>query len=183
MWGSTPDSTTKGAEFLNEEHEFNIRQIQRALRILHKNGEDIPLVYEDGIFGEETEKAVLVFQRQNNLPANGIVDYDTWVRLMESANEYIRKNAEPFPIFPYVSDEESSVLPEDEGKAIWFLQAMLIAIAEKYSGFDKVELTGINDKATQNAIILIHECEEGEKCDGALTRRTWNSVARLFNAI
>lgn len=168
---------------MNEEHNFNIRQIQRALRILHKNGEDIPNVYEDGIFGEETEKGIIAFQAQNGLSPSGIVYYDTWVLLMEKANEYIRKNAEPFPIFPYVSDEESSVLPEEEGKAMWFLQAMLIAIAERYSGIDGVVLNGINDEATRNAIKYIHKCEADEKCDGALTRKTWNSVARLFNAI
>lgn len=168
---------------MNGEHDFNIRQIQRALRIFHKNGEDIPIVYEDGVFGEETEKGIIAFQAQNGLSPNGIVDYDTWVLLMEKANEYVRKNAEPFPIFPYVSDEESSVLPEEEGKAMWFLQAMLIAIAERYSGIDGVVLNGINDEATRNAIKYIHECEADEKCDGALTRKTWNSVARLFNAI
>ena len=168
---------------MNGEHDFNIRQIQRALRIFHKNGEDIPIVYEDGVFGEETEKGIIAFQAQNGLSPNGIVDYDTWVLLMEKANEYVRKNAEPFPIFPYVSDEESSVLPEEEGKAMWFLQAMLIAIAERYSGIDGVILNGINDEATRNAIKYIHKCEAEEKCDGALTRKTWNSVARLFNAI
>lgn len=168
---------------MNEEHEFNIRQIQRALRILHKNGEDIPVVYEDGIFGPETERGVIAFQKQNGLEPTGTVDYETWVRLMEKANGYVKKNAGPFPIFPYVSDGESSVLPEDEGKAIWFLQAMLIAIAEKYSGFDDVVLNGKNDEATRNAIKYIHKCETDESCDGALTRRTWNSVARLFNAI
>ena len=168
---------------MNGEHDFNIRQIQRALRILHKNGEDIPNIYEDGIFGEETERGIIAFQTQNGLSPSGIVDYDTWVLLMEKANEYVRKNAEPFPIFPYVSDEESSVLPEEEGKAMWFLQAMLIAIAERYSGIDGVILNGINDEATRNAIKYIHKCEADENCDGALTRKTWNSVARLFNAI
>ena len=168
---------------MNEEHEFNIRQIQRALRILHKNGEDIPVVYEDGIFGPETERAVIAFQLQNGLSPNGIVDYETWVRLMESANEYIQKNAEPFPIFPYVSDEESSVLPDEEGKAIWFLQAMLIAAAEKYSGFDGVRLNGKNDEATRTAVSYIHEKAKGESSDGTLSKATWNSVARLFNAI
>jgi peptidoglycan hydrolase-like protein with peptidoglycan-binding domain len=105
---------------LNGEHDFNIRQIQRALRILHKNGEDIPIVYEDGIFGEETERGIIAFQAQNGLSPNGIVDYDTWVLLMEKANEYIRKNAEPFPIFPYVSDEESSVLPRKKERQFGF---------------------------------------------------------------
>lgn len=168
---------------MNKEHEFNIRQIQRALRILHKNGEDIPPVYEDGIFGPETERAIIVFQEQNGLEPTGTADHDTWVLLMEEANVYLRKNAEPFPIFPYTDDEEDAVLPEKEGKAVWFLQAMLIAISERYSGFDEVVLNGKNDVATRNAVMKIHECAEGEKCDGALTRRTWNSVARLFNAI
>lgn len=168
---------------MNEEHEFNIRQIQRALRILHKNGEDIPAVYEDGIFGPETERGIIAFQLQNNLPPNGIVDYETWVHLMEKANDYIQKNAEPLPIFPYVSDEEDSVLPDDYGKAIWFLQAMLIAIAEKYSGFDKVKLTGVNDEATRNAVEYIHKKTEGEAFDGVLSRKSWNFAARLFNAI
>ncbi len=173
----------KGEKILNEEHEFNIRQIQRALRILHKNGEDIPIVYEDGIFGEETERAVIAFQAQNGLEPSGTVDYETWKRLMEAANAYIEGNAKPFPIFPYISDEESAVLPDEEGKAIYFVQAMLIVIGEKYSGFDGVVLNGKNDEATKNALIRIYELSEGERTDGSLSRRTWNSVARLFNAI
>lgn len=168
---------------MEEEHRFNIRQIQRALRILHKNGEDVPIVYEDGIFGEETERAVIAFQALYGLEPSGIVDYETWVRLMEAANGHIIGNAQPFPIFPYVSDEESGVLPEGEGKAIYFLQAMIIAISEKYSGFDEVTLSGTNDEATRNAIIKIYELSEGETATGALTRKTWNAVARLFNAI
>lgn len=167
---------------MNSGHEFNIRQIQRALRILHKNGEDIPIVYEDGIFGPETEKAIVAFQEQNGLEPDGIVDRETWEHLMEDANSHLQKNAEPFPIFPYVSDEEDSVLPEEEGKAIWFLQAMLVAIAERYSGFDGVTLSGKNDEATRNAVKYIHKIAEKEESEGALTRRTWNSVARFFNA-
>ena len=168
---------------MNEEHDFNIRQIQRALRILHKNLEDIPAVFEDGIFGEETERAVIAFQAQNGLLPNGVVDYETWVALMEEANEYIKKNAEPFPIFPYVSDEESGVLPDEEGKALWFLQAMLIAIGEMYSGVDGVKLNGKNDSATRDALAFIHRKATGNETDGALTKATWNSVAMLFNAI
>lgn len=168
---------------MNNEHEFNIRQIQRALRILHKNGEDIPVVYEDGIFGEETERALIAFQLQNSLEANGIADRTTWELLMEKANTVLSSNAEPFPIFPYVSDEEDSVLPEEEGKAMYFLQAMLIAIAEKFSGFDGVRLNGKNDEATRKAIMKIHDYDEGEIPDGSLNRKSWNSVARLFNAI
>ncbi len=168
---------------MNNEHGFNIRQIQKALRILYKNGENIPIVYEDGVFGEETERAVIAFQTQNGLEPTGVVNYDTWTKLMESADYYIRKNAEPLPIIPFVSDEKNAVLPNEKGEAVWFLQAMLIVIGEKYSGFDEVFLNGINDKATSDAIIFIHKCASGETCNGELTKVTWNSVAKLFNVI
>lgn len=168
---------------LGEEYDFNVRQIQRALRILHKNGWDIPKVFEDGIFGEETERAVIAFQKENGLPPDGIVGKRTWELLMEKANEVLSENAEPFPIFPYVSDEESAVLPEEEGRAIYFLQAMLIAVAEKFSGFDGVVLNGKNDEATRAAIKKLRKYEEDEEPDGRLDRKSWNAVARLFNAI
>lgn len=168
---------------MNGEHEFNIRQIQRALRILHKNGEDIPVVFEDGIFGKETEDGVKAFQKLMGLEQNGIVDYETWTKLMEEANKYIEKNKEPFPIFPYVDDEKSGALPGKNGGAVKYIQLMLKDLSKEYSGFDNVEITGINDPATRDAIILIHECAEGEPCDGRLDKNTWNSVARLFNAI
>ena len=168
---------------MNDEHEFNIRQIQRALRILHKNGDDIPIIYEDGIFGEETKRAVIAFQAQKSLDPTGTVDYGTWVLLMEKANEYIEKAAEPFPIFPYVNDEKSGVLPDEEGKTVWFLQAMLIAIGEKYSGVEEVMLNGKTDFATQNALNYIHSKNRSQNAEGKLSKESWNSVARLFNSL
>lgn len=35
----------------------------------------------DGVYGLETEKAVLSFQRQNNMPMTGIIDLTTWSRM------------------------------------------------------------------------------------------------------
>ena len=67
--------------------------------------------------------------------------------------------------------------------AILFVQAMIKFISKQYSGFDAVELTGINDEATRNAIIFITELDGEGKTDGSLTKRTWNAVARLFNAV
>ena len=49
---------------MNEnERTESIKQVQRALRTLSKNGDDIPEVKEDGIFGSETTEAVRAFQR------------------------------------------------------------------------------------------------------------------------
>lgn len=37
---------------------------------------------EDGIFGEETYKAVIAYQRAKGLTPDGIVGYNTWKKLL-----------------------------------------------------------------------------------------------------
>ena len=46
----------------------------------------IPSVGIDGMFGPVTETAVMRFQRENNLAADGIVGCQTWTRLTAMAN-------------------------------------------------------------------------------------------------
>ena len=43
----------------------------------------IPRIAVDGIYGEDTQKAVEVFQDIFNLPVTGIVDYRTWYKIQE----------------------------------------------------------------------------------------------------
>lgn len=37
----------------------------------------------DGVYGLETEKAVLLFQKMNKMPETGVVDLTTWCRLLQ----------------------------------------------------------------------------------------------------
>ncbi|MDR2909729.1 MAG: peptidoglycan-binding protein [Oscillospiraceae bacterium] len=45
----------------------------------------------DGVFGSNTKSAVMAFQRQNGLSADGIVGCATWTALTGQANNYFRK--------------------------------------------------------------------------------------------
>lgn len=44
---------------------------------------NIPSVYPDGIFGPETAMTVKEFQRQNGLEPDGIIDEETWNKIVE----------------------------------------------------------------------------------------------------
>jgi hypothetical protein len=48
-----------------------IKQIQKKM-----------LIASDGVFGASTEEAVKKFQKANRLPETGIVDYQTWLKIM-----------------------------------------------------------------------------------------------------
>ena len=55
-----------------------IRSLQYMLNQLAIHNDVLTRLAVDGIFGERTLEAVMVFQRENNLPVTGVVDLTTW---------------------------------------------------------------------------------------------------------
>jgi hypothetical protein len=61
----------------------NVTVVQRELNAVSNHFPNIPKVKDDGVFGEETVKAVKQFQRTFNLTADGVVGFATWYRLSD----------------------------------------------------------------------------------------------------
>lgn len=60
-----------------------VEQMQEQLNAISNNYPLIPKIAVDGIFGENTQEAVRVFQDVFGLPQTGVVDYRTWYRIQE----------------------------------------------------------------------------------------------------
>ncbi len=58
-----------------------VRTIQNQLVNISKNYPLIPKIAVDGIYGNETTKAVEIFQSTFGLPQTGMVDYATWYEI------------------------------------------------------------------------------------------------------
>lgn len=166
----------------NERTE-SIRQLQRALRTLHKNGSDIPEVKEDGIFGAETTAAVKAFQKSAGMEQTGEVDFRTWKNIMNETRASIDRITPPLPITPFVSDEASTAAPGEHTWAVYFAQVMLNAISVEYSGCDDVEINGTNSGATTEALKQIQRTAGISTCDGTLDKKTWNVLASMFEFV
>ena len=70
----------------------DVRLIQTWLNEIHKKYKFIPEVSVDGIFGEKTKEAIMIFQRWQGLVADGIVGQLTWDRLYEVYISVIKEN-------------------------------------------------------------------------------------------
>ncbi|MGI6011354.1 MAG: peptidoglycan-binding protein [Ruminococcus sp.] len=60
-----------------------VLQLQEQLNAVGEAYPLIPSVIADGIYGENTQNAVRVFQQVFGLPQTGIVDYPTWYKVQE----------------------------------------------------------------------------------------------------
>ena len=64
-----------------------VRQLQEQLNLIGDYYNAIPALSTDGIYGERTAEAVREFQRINNMPQTGVVDFPTWYRISDG---YVR---------------------------------------------------------------------------------------------
>lgn len=60
-----------------------VEQLQEQLNAISNNYPLIPKIRVDGIYGEETQRAVEIFQDIFGLPETGEVDYRTWYKVQE----------------------------------------------------------------------------------------------------
>ena len=71
-----------------------IRNAQQFLRRISYDN-DIPRIIPDGIFGEQTQNAVMEFQRVFELPQSGIIENDNWNSIYSAYNTTLKKYASP----------------------------------------------------------------------------------------
>lgn len=60
-----------------------VAQMQNQLNVISRGYPLIPKVAEDGIFGENTARAVSTFQQIFGIPETGVVDFTTWYKISE----------------------------------------------------------------------------------------------------
>ena len=129
------------------------------------------LLNPDGIYGNETKKAVSEFQKTHSLPITGEADLATWDRLH---NEYQKElvnqaKAEPLQI---VLQPNQVIKKEEENLHLYLIQAILIALGELYLELPKVRVTGKNDTQTQSAIRWLQN-KAALRQTGEVDKTTW----------
>ena len=138
------------------------------------------LLNPDGIYGNETKKAVSEFQKTHSLPITGEADLATWDRLH---NEYQKElvnqaKAEPLQI---VLQPNQVIKKEEENLHLYLIQAILIALGELYLELPKVRVTGKNDTQTQSAIRWLQN-KAALRQTGEVDKTTWQHLTHQYRS-
>ena len=103
-----------------------IREIQTYLFFLSdKRYDSINRIPIDGVFDQETEQAVIAFQKETSLDPTGIVDYETFSLLYE---EYLSISPSP----ESGSNKRNSLGVGDSGSEVEYLNLLLYDLSEYY---------------------------------------------------
>ncbi len=126
-----------------------IERIQNYLYELSKNGLITEMTVIDGIYGEQTRSAVTEFQRKNGLLESGIVDFETFTALRDSATLCKRKNELPTHLYAKTGYPLRFGM---SGADIDTLHALLRSIGEYRKDLPPIPRAPYYSRETENAV-------------------------------
>jgi peptidoglycan hydrolase-like protein with peptidoglycan-binding domain len=148
---------------------YNLQKYLRAISFADERVARPPL---DGIFDSATEESVRSFQSSRGIMPSGIVDKATWDAIYEEYKALAL--AEELPFFPSNPIDYTARLGE-ESSFISIVQILLQELSSVYDSFEAVEITGIFDIATENAIKELQRAS-GLPVTGELDRQTYRRL-------
>lgn len=153
-----------------------IRSLQTMLRELSFHYDFLPRLTPDGIFGESTLEAVMLFQREFFPPVTGRVNQATWDAIAALYLQAMRRRARPLRGYP---GGDYTVDPGQDSVHLYLVQSMFRALAGLLDGVESAPVTGQNDPATQRNILWVQHLE-GRPETGILDQDSWNTISRLY---
>ncbi len=157
---------------------------QIMLNRISTNFPAIPVQVVDSYFGPLMESIVIKFQQIFNLPVTGIIDKGTWHELRQIYNA-VNKLAELASTGMLIKDIPIDVT-RYPSTYIQIIQYFLNVISSYYPTVPAVDLSGIRDPQTNQAIIEFQKTI-GLEGTGSLDEKTWytlfSTVVGILNSI
>ena len=154
-----------------------IQNLQRYLYQLSFTDPLIPPVPVDGVYGENTKRAVRAFRQTRNLPPGDQVDRETWDLIYLAHLESLEGTGRTEPLYLFPRHPETySVGLGDEGLIISAIRYLLRELMINYGGdFEDIPLVGTYDTVTESAVKRFQKLH-GLPETGRVDRVTWNRL-------
>jgi len=155
-----------------------VRSLQYMLRRLSKLHDVLPEIAADGIFGESTLEAVMLFQREFHPPVTGVVDRGTWNAIRDAWYEAEKKldSARAVRVYP------SGGSDVEEGMSREFMilpQTMFRLLGRYLEGVAVHPSDGQHGSASADNVRWLQRAAGIEE-NGTMDRQTWNILSRLY---
>lgn len=158
-----------------------VRSLQYMLDQLAIHNDNLIRLAVDGMFGERTLEAVMVFQREYHLPVNGVVNLDTWDTIREAyfKTELLYGCPPPLNVLPNGSYTAAEGV---ESEPMLIVQAMFVSLTKVMTNFTLCQMNSCNDGDTHKNIREVQRLS-GLPITGVMDRATWSYLVQLYQAL
>lgn len=157
----------------------SVTSLQTMLRVIAMHDKSCPAVIPDGIYGQQTARAVTVQQKRAGLPQTGITDFATWQAVC-AAYQAAAVEVEPAAPLDVVMDPNQAITAGSDNLHVLLIQAMLRILHQVYPNIGDCELSGSCDESTLRALRSLQHCC-GLPESGILDKRLWQYLAGLYH--
>ena len=160
-----------------------IRNLQTYLRQLAYHDASIKSPPIDGIFESDTRQALTDFQASKGIPQTGIADQEVWELLYAAYRASLADHSLPakLDVFPSLP-KNMEYGPSAQGFPVVVIQFLLQELERNYGILSPVEITGIYDTATTQAVMDFQK-QNALQPSGLVDRVTWNALADQHNVL
>lgn len=164
----------------------SVLQVQGALNRIGRNYPAIPKIPSlDGLFGPNTEAAVIAFQEIFNLTPDGIVGASTWYQIISiyvavTKLAELQSEGQRFLLSSYDLPDVLSL--NSTGEYVSQLQYMLSVLSNFIPEIPAVPQDGVYGISTRDAV-LAYQRYAGLTASGLVGESTWNSIYNRFQGI
>lgn len=163
----------------NEDLRGNpVLSLQYMLRNLATIHDFLPFVPLDGIFGETTLEAVLLFQKEIFPPATGVVNQEVWEAMGEELVKEQENIEKPRVLRAYPEGGDPLIFGEERSEIALF-QLMFQLLSQEISEIEEESPSGNFTKILENNVKWIQSVS-GIPETGELDAKTWDRLARLY---
>ena len=157
----------------------SVTSLQTMLRVIALQDASCPTVIPDGIYGEQTARAVTVQQRRAGLPQTGITDFATWQAVC-AAYQNAAVEVEPAAPLDVIMNPNQAIVEGSDNLHILLVQAMLQNLHAIYPNIVCCSLSGVCDSEMVCAIRSFQRnCSLPES--GILDKRLWQLLTGLYH--
>ena len=155
-----------------------VRSLQTMLRVIGEDRNQSTSVIPDGFYGPQTRGAVSGFQRSKGLPITGVADQDTWEAIVREYEPALVRvgTAQPLQL---ILNPNQVLRRGQQHPYLYLVQSMLLALAQIYGSIGIVELTGILDALTSQALMDFQQLSS-LPMTGELDKITWKHLALQY---
>lgn len=182
--GLTLQDIPKQLNELNSEGDRGglVRSLQYYLSTISYYNNSVPSLTIDGVFGPSTTAAVKAFQSAYGLSPTGVVNFETWEKLVDVYLGILEQNPPDYLNDPFAPFPGTALQLGSQSDAVSLLQRRLNLISDYYPNIPKVPETGYFGQETQNAV-LSFEREFGLPPRGIVFPFVWERIAQISRGL